>query len=380
MQLPPHWTAQSADTELLLRPLPMPGSAPVSGSAKRVAQHKAEVAEVEAVLARFAHAPGGLNSGAVTRVWRVQHKKLYTRYVERREEVAREAARCAGGPHVVAGYHAGTLTGAEKDTAAVVDLASSDSGSPGASHPCGSLNPVANERLLWHGADEHTVRLIIGGGFECRISNMSGALGAGNYFAENASYSHQYSAMPPHASAPGGHSHHHRAPPPGHPGHRGGAHHPAHLVTQQTLEQGHLDAIGQLQLPPGELFMVLARVSLGRVGPSANGARIAPPGFQSVGDAGAVAPTAGRKNSIYAVFDNSQCYPNYVLQYIAANVGGGAPGAAGVALPAGMPQGAFSAAMAALAASGAAAFPAGLPPHLRVALAVSKRRAKRKHG
>ena len=295
VQLPPHWALQSLDTELMLRQLPMPGSAPVSGSAKRVAQHKAELAEVEAVLERFAHAPGGLNSGAINRVWRVQHKKLYTRYVERREEVAREAARCAGGPHVVAAMHSATVTSVERDTSAAVDLASADGAGPASGHPCGSLNPVANERLLWHGADAHSIRLIIGGGFECRISNMSGALGAGNYFAENASYSHQYSAMPPHASVPGGHHppHHHRAPPPGH--------HPAHLVTQQSLEQGHLDAIGQLQLPPGELFMILARVSLGRVGPPANGARIAPPGFQSVGDAGSAGhPSAARKSSIYA--------------------------------------------------------------------------------
>jgi hypothetical protein len=369
----------------MLRALPMPGSAPAGASAKRVAQHKAEVKEVEAVLARFGHAPGGLNPGAINRVWRVQHKKLYTRYVERREEVAKEAARCAGGTHVVAGMHSATVTAAERDTSAVVDLASSDGAGPSGGHPCGSLNPVANERLLWHGADAHTIRLIIGGGFECRISNMTGALGAGNYFAENASYSHQYSAMPPHASAPGpGHHHHHpsahRAPPPGHPGYQAGGHHPAHLVTQQSLEQGHLDAIGQLQLPPGELFMILARVSLGRVGPPANGARIAPPGFQSVGDAGAVGhPSAARKNSIYAVFDNAACFPAYVLQYTAANVHAGlAGGAAMPAPPPGMTAGmtgAYNAAMAALAATG------GIPPHLAAAFAAPRRRAaKRKHG
>jgi uncharacterized protein involved in response to NO len=64
-----------------------------------------------------------------------------------------------------------------------------------------------------------------------------------------------------------------------------------------------------MRLPAGQLLMIVARVALGRTGAASAQARIAPPGFQSVGDGAAT-----RRSSIYAVFDNYAAYPAYVLQ------------------------------------------------------------------
>ena len=48
-------------------------------------------------------------------------------------------------------------------------------------------------QFLFHGADKATLELICREGFDTRVSNLSGLLGAGNYFAFAASYSHDYS-------------------------------------------------------------------------------------------------------------------------------------------------------------------------------------------
>ena len=48
-------------------------------------------------------------------------------------------------------------------------------------------------RFLFHGADKATLELICREGFDSRVSNLNGLLGAGNYFAQAASYSHDYS-------------------------------------------------------------------------------------------------------------------------------------------------------------------------------------------
>lgn len=334
-----------------------------------------------AVLARFS-AGAGLSAGAVTKIWRVQHKKLYARYVERRTEVATEAAVCAGGAHAVVSLHSQTLTAPEVSSVVVVDVdAASSNGAGDVQHPCGPLLAQANERLLFHGADPHTIRLIISSGFECRVSNMSGALGAGAYFAENASYSHSYSSMPGHAalhpSAAQQARHHHRHVPSHHQHQHGHA--------PIIMDQATADAMAQLQPPSGDLLMIVARVALGRVGPSAHGARLAPAGFQSVGDAGAVVPQPGRKNSIYAVFDNQQAYPAYVLQYTSAHAVMSGPGAAllagglppGMVMPPGWPPGG---AMAPSGAAAAMAAMAGMTPSMLASLAArgTSRRGKKR--
>ena len=298
------------EENLLLRELPLPeafDAAPPLSSTKREAVRRAEADEARRLLARFAELPGGLAAEAITRVVRVQNRRLWGRYVDRRGEVAEDTRRHGGLSPV-----SFALTASERGAEAL-----------------GALQSAAGERLLFHGADPQTIVSIVTGGFECRIASMGGALGAGAYFAENASYSNNYSKMPPHAALPGA-------------GHRPGMPAPPQAAPSPALQQATDELIRAL--PPGQLLMIIARVSLGRTGAAASQGRIAPPGFQSVGDG-----AAARRSQIYAVFDNFQAYPAYVIQYDPAKIGGGAM--------AGMPAGALAGAafMGAAAGGGAAA-------------------------
>ena len=50
-----------------------------------------------------------------------------------------------------------------------------------------------NEFWLWHGTNGNVARDILGKqGFDARVANMGGLYGAGNYFADAACKSHQY--------------------------------------------------------------------------------------------------------------------------------------------------------------------------------------------
>ena len=126
----------------------------------------------------------------------------------------------------------------------------------------------------------------------------------------------------------------------------------------------------QLGAAPGHLLMLCCRVSLGRVGAPSSQMRIAPPGYQSVGEGHGRQPS-----TIYAVFDNFQAcppaalhvctrpttcaavprraaspfqaYPEWVVVYNPQEVGGQAAQAAAAQAAA------TSAAMAAMAAAGA---------------------------
>lgn len=92
---------------------------------------------------------------------------------------------------------------------------------------------------------------------------------------------------------------------------------------------------------PGHLLMICARVSLGRVGNPVPQGRIAPTGFQSVGDGG-----AARASQIYAVFDNFQAYPEWVIVYDPRKVGPNGNNGQGVS-----PAGAAASSAAAAAAA-----------------------------
>lgn len=319
--MPPHWRPQPSELNLSLRDLPLPSSpeaaSPPGESAKRAAQRASEVAEAARALARFAATAAGLNSDAVTRVLRVQSRRLWARYQDRRTEVAESAERWVPG---------GVAPAAQPCELAFPGL--------GESH---GLLRAANERLLFHGADQGAIRAIVCGGFECRIASMGGALGAGAYFAENASYSHQYSQMPPHAHGPGRTA----APTPPVPAYLRGQ--PAHVVAAHmamiaaqapaAAGGGGEDATlttAVLTPPPGQLLMIVARVVLGRVGTAVAQGRIAPPGYDSVGDGGSTRPS-----SIYAVFDNYAAYPEYVLFYDPTRVARAGHGAGAMGLVAG---------------------------------------------
>lgn len=57
----------------------------------------------------------------------------------------------------------------------------------------------ANEYLLFHGANMRSLDSIVSGGFETRVSNLGGALGAGSYFARDSIYSYTYTRLPERA-------------------------------------------------------------------------------------------------------------------------------------------------------------------------------------
>ena len=323
--------ARPQELNLCIRELPLPAAfaaGPALPSVKREAVRAAEAAEARRVLQRFGETTAGLNPEAISRVWRVQNRRLWGRYADRRAEVA-DGARLATPP-----------------------LYPSEQAHPSAST---ALLPAAGERLLFHGADAGTISAIVAGGFECRIASMGGALGAGAYFAEHASYSNNYSRMPPHAAGPGPTA---RAPPPPPAWLRGV---PAHLHAAMLARAGlaheaphpaaaaDADAVRSITPAPGCLLMIVARVALGRTGQAAPQMRIAPPGFHSVGD------NPRGQCQIYAVFDNFQAYPEYVLEYDPNRISFAHRGAAAAAV-----AGAAAGGLAALNAAVAAGMAAGL--------------------
>ena len=58
--------------------------------------------------------------------------------------------------------------------------------------------------------------------------------------------------------------------------------------------------------------MLLCRVALGKVGQGTSALRRPPPGFDSVSKSIA---NGQQRNDIFAVFDNNQSYPEYILHY-----------------------------------------------------------------
>jgi len=105
--------------------------------------------------------------------------------------------------------------------------------------------------MLFHGSRNQAYQIIITEGFDHRVANMGGAIGAGTYFATHASYSKNYTS---------------------------------------------------------ELKMLYCRVTVGRVGAGRSGIRLPPKGNDSV------ASVSGG-NGMYVVFDNHQCYPEYMIYY-----------------------------------------------------------------
>lgn len=148
VETPVFWRLQAADENLRLCDLALPAaaaSAPPATSARREAVRQAEAAEAARLLRRFAEQPGGLDATGITKVWRVQNRRLWSRYVDRRGEVASEVER-----------HGGLI-------AASAWISPSERSSEG-----GALVGEAGERLLFHGADPGTIAAIVAGGFECR--------------------------------------------------------------------------------------------------------------------------------------------------------------------------------------------------------------------
>ena len=185
---------------------------------------------------------GGLRREGIRSVHRIQNGHLYSTYVTYRAALAAAARRRE---------HAGVK--AEPT---------------GAASEGGDDAELANEDALWHGADVGAIRTIIQQGFDMRVSNQSGALGAGNYFAWSAAYSLAYSNMGKHSLG------------------------------------GSSSGLPELAVAQDERVMLLARVALGRPGPSNAQCRVPVFGFDSAA-----------QGPICCVFDNAACYPEYVVVF-----------------------------------------------------------------
>jgi len=116
----------------------------------------------------------------------------------------------------------------------------------------------SNERYLFHGSKTNAYDLIIKDGFDHRVSNMNGALGAGIYFAQDSSTSQTY-------------------------------------VTRYGNQRR----------------MLYCRVLVGVSGPGSNGIRRPPnkPNSTELYD------SVTKNNTIFALFDNHQAYPEYIIYF-----------------------------------------------------------------
>jgi len=120
----------------------------------------------------------------------------------------------------------------------------------------------ANEKFAFHGSRANAYDVILKDGFDHRVANMSGAYGAGVYFAHNSATSSGYVAS---------------------------------------------TAFGKRK-------MLYCRVLAGDIGPGKNGLR-RPPEKKSFFGKTTLYDSVGSNNGVYVVFDNHQCYPEYVIHY-----------------------------------------------------------------
>jgi len=165
---------------------------------------------------------------------------------------------------------------------------------------------------LWHGSDPRTIDTIVEHGFDHRVANMGGALGAGIYVATSSAYSHTYSMK----------------------GDVG-------LTTLQSLanmiqhrrkcSRGRGRAVAPVMYSApqgpstfttptatGHLKMLSCRALLGSVGGGAPGLRRPGPKpdgtlYDSVSSTGAI--TGGAN---FCIFDNNQVYPEFLITYARA--------------------------------------------------------------
>ena len=119
------------------------------------------------------------------------------------------------------------------------------------------FDPKSNENYMFHGSSNDTYSHILEKGFDLSYSKPTGLLGQGIYFAENASYSTGY----------------------------------AQLI---STDEGAIKN------------MLLCRVLIGKSTEGSTGLTKLPKGYHS---------SKSKYDSIYAVFDNFQAYPEYIIYY-----------------------------------------------------------------
>jgi len=123
-----------------------------------------------------------------------------------------------------------------------------------------SSSKGANEKFVFHGSRANAYDIILKEGFDHRVAHMGGAFGAGIYFAESSQTSSGYVAAASHRK------------------------------------------------------MLFCRVLVGDLGPGKSGLR-RPPEKKSFFGKTVLYDSVGTDGSVYVVFDNHQCYPEYVIHY-----------------------------------------------------------------
>ena len=111
------------------------------------------------------------------------------------------------------------------------------------------------ENYMFHGSSDEACNNILDDGFDLKHANINGSLGAGIYFAINASYSSAF-------------------------------------ARQLKTDVGYIK------------YMLICRVLLGKSGSAMSGQTTAPSGCHSA-----------TCSDIFAVYDNYQAYPEYIVYY-----------------------------------------------------------------
>ncbi|KAL4433807.1 hypothetical protein ABPG75_000248 [Micractinium tetrahymenae] len=227
--LPPHWEVSDAllagETVFVELPLPwQPGPPPSPGQ-------RAALQEAEQVLQHFYAQPPP--NARVVCIERVQSLELWHRYHRRRELVQRES----GLPDV----------------------------------------------QLFHGTSKESLEVICRSGFDVRLANSRGSLGADLYFGTCSGTSANYCGKVFDRAAV-----------------RALGHRPAELDPSDTAPPG-----ASPLFQPGGYAMLLCRVVQGRAGTGSRGVRAPQPGYHS----------AVTLDVLHAVYLSDQAYPEYVIHF-----------------------------------------------------------------
>ena len=123
----------------------------------------------------------GLPDAVITSIRRCHNDALWEPYRARRSAMARRM----GGTEADPVFQHDLLPGVAPEGEV--------SGYAGAGNPC-------RERYLFHGASPATIDKILDENVDFRLSQVTGAMGACAYFADQSSYSDQYCRMPDHSA------------------------------------------------------------------------------------------------------------------------------------------------------------------------------------
>ena len=284
----------------------------------------------------FAKGGAPLARARIASIERCVNPMLWRAYARRRRAIALARLNFGG---------ASLLTPYLNDAFVGVDAEAASSGTA-------SLSPAV-ERYLFHGASRDVIDVVLRSGTDFRVANMGGLMGACTYFADQSSYSHQYSCMATHGATGGVGAG------------RGGA-----AAAART---------------GGDVKMLLCRVALGDCTTGKSGMRRPPENsasgrlYDSVSNRPGEVANVASEGFMFGIFDNDACYPEYCITYSlpAAGAGGAAdPYARATAAPWQMapPAGVGAAFMAQISTIMGLAPGAPIPP-----LAQPPARKKRKH-